>query len=195
MRLAPEWRSVVSAPPCVASSKGDNGKRLVMVTRYPYTGCRPPLALAILTRQGWKLGGARGKKLWFEPTHWRWPPDVLESAGSNVPSKAVLAPQTRPRTEVDSRSAGDDAGSKPSHAASRGVVRLHPLPDEANFDLANVLGKIVAGATRSALDAHAKRFPRDLRGMLVGSIRKRAVNQLVCAEGEAMLRQALEARR
>ncbi len=72
------------------------------------------------------------------------------------------------------------------------MVRLHPLPENSNIELADVLGKIIAGATRAALHAHAIHFSRHLRGMLVGSIRKRAVNQLVCSEGETMLRAALK---
>lgn len=70
-------------------------------------------------------------------------------------------------------------------------VRLHPLPAGAPATLAEVIGSAVAGAVRQALDAHTP-LPKDKRGALVGSIRKRAVNQLVCAEGVARIRAAFE---
>ena len=70
------------------------------------------------------------------------------------------------------------------------MVRLHPLPGGCSPGLADIIGKAVAGAVMSAFDAHLD-LPRAKRGALVGSIRKRAVNQLCCDEGREKLRQAL----
>lgn len=74
------------------------------------------------------------------------------------------------------------------------MVRLHPLPEGANSQLAEVLGKAIAGAVRATLDAHGHRVPADVCGLLVGSVRKRAVNQLVCVDGEVAIRRALDER-
>ncbi len=71
------------------------------------------------------------------------------------------------------------------------TVRLHPIPSGAPVALAEFIGAAVAGATRTALAAHCKSMPKRDVGMLVGSIRKRAVNQLVCAEGLETLRALL----
>ena len=180
--LAKGWQSIVTAPRCRAATKGDSGRRPILVTHYPFNGGHAPVAIAQLTRDGWKVGKvARG--LWFEPTHWRQIPDVIETAVGEI------EPRLRAVCKNE-RSEGEGVGSA-SHAASRRAVRLHPLPENSNAEIADVLGKVIAGAVRSALHAHAMHFPRHLRGMLVGSIRKRAVNQLVCAEGESMLRAAL----
>ncbi len=179
--LAPSWQSIVTAPRCRASTKGDSGSRPVLVTHFPFTGRHAPVAIARLTSDGWKAG-AGVRKLWFEPTHWRHIPEVIETA--------ALVDVTQSRAVLETRPEGEGAGST-HHAASGRVVRLHPLPENSSIELADLLGKVIAGAARSALHAHAKRFPRHLCGMLVGSIRKRAVNQLVCIEGETMLRAAL----
>ena len=136
---------------------------------------------ARLTVNGWKAGGGT-RKLWFEPTHWRQIPEVIQTTALHG---------TRSRAVAIKRPDGEGDGNINHLAAPRRVVRLHPLPDNSNIELADVLGKVIAGATRSALQAHALRFSRQLRGMLVGSIRKRAVNQLVCLEGETMLRAAI----
>ncbi len=180
-KLAEEWESIVTAPRCRAATKGDSGSRPILVTHFPFTGHFAPVAIARLTVNGWKAG--KGHKLWFDPTHWRAIPEVVETA-------ALLG--TRPRVVSRlQRPDGEGAGNASHLAAPRRAVRLHPLPENSNIDLADVLGKVIAGATRAALHAHAIHFSRQLRGMLVGSIRKRAVNQPVCQEGETMLRAAL----
>ena len=183
LTLTPEWRSIVAAPRCRASTKDDSGSRPVLVTHFPFTGHHAPVAIARLTVSGWKAG-AGVRNLWFEPTHWRQIPEVIETAA--IVSLSQLGAGANPRPN------GEGAGTHCQHAASRRVVRLHPLPENSSIELADLLGKVIAGAVRSALHAHARQFPRHLRGMLVGSIRKRAVNQLVCLEGETMLRAALE---
>lgn len=68
-------------------------------------------------------------------------------------------------------------------------VKLHPLPQGAPAPLAEFIGNAVAGAVKSALGAHCKSMSRNTKGMLVGSIRKRAVNQIVCAAGLDSLKQ------
>lgn len=181
--LAPGWYSIVTAPRCLAATKDDSGRRPVLVTHFPFNGHHAPVAVALLTSKGWKAG-AGVRNLWFEPTHWRHIPEVTSTAA------IVSLSQPGPGCNLP-RPNGEGVGKYCQHAASRRVVRLHPLPKNSIIGLADVLGKVIAGAARSALHAHAKQFPRDLRGMLVGSIRKRAVNQLVCVEGEAMLRAAL----
>ena len=70
-------------------------------------------------------------------------------------------------------------------------VRLHPLPRGANRELADVLARAVAGAVRDALNQQCPGMSAQEIGMLVGSIRKRAVNDLVSREGEAAIRAAL----
>lgn len=70
-----------------------------------------------------------------------------------------------------------------------GKVRLHPLPAGAPQPLSEFLSAVVGGATRSALMAHTNGLSKQQLGSLVGSIRKRIVNQLVCAEGVAKLKE------
>lgn len=70
-------------------------------------------------------------------------------------------------------------------------VRLHPLPEGAPAPLVDFIGAAVAGAVRSGFDAHAESIPNRERGSLVGSIRKRAVNQILCAEGLEKLKDGL----
>lgn len=72
-----------------------------------------------------------------------------------------------------------------------GKVRLHPLPEGASLPLASIIGAAVAGAIRNCLNAHPLSLTNAQKGLIIGSSRKRAVNQLVCAEGEARLRMAL----
>ncbi len=64
------WQPIETAPCCVASTPTDNGRRPVMVTRHPFTGHHPPMAIARLTVNGW-ISGRRNNRLWYEPTHWR----------------------------------------------------------------------------------------------------------------------------
>lgn len=75
---------------------------------------------------------------------------------------------------------------------SKREVRLFPLPIGSNPALVDLIGRAVAGAVKSALTAHVPNLSASECGMLVGSIRKRVVNQLVCREGEACLREALD---
>jgi hypothetical protein len=63
------WRDIKSAPKCVASTRDDNGRRPVIVTRSPHNGFWAPMAVARLTTKGW-ISGKKGNRLWFEPTHW-----------------------------------------------------------------------------------------------------------------------------
>ena len=77
------------------------------------------------------------------------------------------------------------------HSARPGKVRLHPLPEGAPPPLAALIGAAVAGGIRDCLHAHPLPLSKAQRGNLIGSSRKRAVNQLVCAEGRSRLREAL----
>lgn len=70
-------------------------------------------------------------------------------------------------------------------------VRLHPLPDGASPALAEYLATVITGAISMTFDAHAKDVDAAFRGMFSASLRKRIVNQLVCAEGAAKLRELL----
>jgi hypothetical protein len=63
------WQDISTAPVCVASEGSNNGRKPVLVTRWPVTGRHHPVAVARLTRNGW-MSGKRGTSLWFEPTHW-----------------------------------------------------------------------------------------------------------------------------
>ena len=58
--------------------------------------------------------------------------------------------------------------------------------------LAQFVATVVRGAVAQAIDAHYPELPKKKRGSLIGSIGKRAVNQLTCAEGEAKLRNILD---
>lgn len=79
--VASGWKTIDSAPHCVAGGNGDNGRRPVIVTRHPSTGI-PPMAIARLTTDGW-ICGKMGNKLWFEPTHWQpLPSPPTEGGGS-----------------------------------------------------------------------------------------------------------------
>ena len=71
------------------------------------------------------------------------------------------------------------------------VVRLYPLPAGASPDLAGVFGSVVAGAVRQCVDAHFPHMSKRDRGLLVGGIRKRAVNQLCCECGRKLLREVI----
>lgn len=76
-------------------------------------------------------------------------------------------------------------------AVSTGKVRLHPLPEGVTQPLASVIGAAVAGAIKATLTAHPIPMTNGQRGTLIGSARKRAVNQILCAENLARLRQEL----
>jgi hypothetical protein len=68
-----EWHTIDSAPRCIGNAgreRGDNGRRPVIVTRWPIKSlAHPPMAIARLTERGWITGESKNK-LWFEPTHW-----------------------------------------------------------------------------------------------------------------------------
>lgn len=76
--MSTDWQPIDTAPKCVPSSHEDgNGRKPVIVTRFPFTGRFAPMAIARLTREGWIIGkvGARRRYkkdnyLWFTPTHW-----------------------------------------------------------------------------------------------------------------------------
>jgi len=65
-----EWQPIETAPACVAGASGDNGRRPLLVSRYPFTGHHPPIAVARRTKNGW-ISGKKGNRLWFEPNRWR----------------------------------------------------------------------------------------------------------------------------
>jgi len=68
-----------------------------------------------------------------------------------------------------------------------GKVRIHPIPDDCPQELADYIATVVRGAVADGLNKHATDLSPSKRGSLVGSIGKRAVNQLCCAEGRKML--------
>ena len=104
-----------------------------------------------------------GRKLRYQPSHWAEVPEVKMLGRPTI--FRVLAGCLERVSELRALSA----------------------------PLASVIGAAVAGAVRDCLNAHFMRMSRHDRGLLVGSIRKRAVNQLVCPEGETRLREALKA--
>lgn len=63
------WRLIDEGTPRnVPSSPGDNGRRPVLVTRWPATGAYKPVNIACLTTDGWRT--SRHRRLRYEPTHW-----------------------------------------------------------------------------------------------------------------------------
>lgn len=72
-----------------------------------------------------------------------------------------------------------------------GKVLVHPLPAGCSPELAELVAKAVRGAVMAALDAHYPELSRQKRGSLIGSIGKRAVNQLCCEEGRERIKQVL----
>ncbi len=67
--MTTDWQPIETAPRCVASGPEDNGKRPMLVTRWPITGAFPPVSIARLTAEGW-IHGQSGRPLHYEPTHW-----------------------------------------------------------------------------------------------------------------------------
>ena len=184
------WRDISTAPRCVASTPGNNGVRRVLVTRYPFNGAAAPTMIAMLTSDGWRRDG--GGKLRYVPTHWRpLPPDPGQDR-LFTRSFRLLAWCNRLASALRSRDPEQERGT--CQPVQSGKVRLHPLPEGASASLASVIGAAVAGAVRDCTNQHFARMSRADRGLLIGSVRKRAVNQLVCDEGEARLREALEYR-
>ena len=106
----------------------------------------------------------------------------------NLADVGSLLPE-RPGTAGDGTRASADRD-----LARAGKVRIHPIPDECPPDLASFIASCVRGAVRSALESHVKNLTKNQRGMLVGSIGKRAVNQLCCKEGRRILRELIDAR-
>lgn len=105
--------------------------------------------------------------------------------GTESPRKGEEAPPTNPAT-------GCGAVGKPGNdPPGKRAVLIHPIPANAPRALAAVIAVAVRGAVRSFIDAHAASLSASDRGMMAGSIAKRAVNQLVCAEGVAAIRAAL----
>ena len=70
-------------------------------------------------------------------------------------------------------------------------LKIHPLPAGCSPELAEYVAKVVRGAVKSALDAHYPELVGSRRGSLVGSIGKRAVNQLCCEESRRQLKELL----
>ena len=62
------------------------GNEAVLVTRYPAT-TRPPMHLVRWSRgpqhgrHGWRIVGSSGKRINYQPTHWRFPPEPPEGEG------------------------------------------------------------------------------------------------------------------
>ena len=71
-------------------------------------------------------------------------------------------------------------------------VKLHPIPPGVPAPLVELIGAVVAGAVKMAFNAHLQNLSKSERGMLVGSIRKRVVNGLVCAESLERMRAQLD---
>lgn len=106
----------------------------------------------------------------------------LTTARAAAPSEASVAKEA---SWTDA--AGEPLGST-LHAKRERVVRIHPLPDpQCSEELARYVAKAVRGAVRSFIAAHGEHLDKRTRGMMTGSIGKRAVNQLCCAEGRAAL--------
>lgn len=68
------WKTIESAPKCDGGGPQSNGRKPVLVTRYPFTGHHAPMAVARLTKAGW-VSGKSGNKLWFAPSHWSFLPE------------------------------------------------------------------------------------------------------------------------
>ena len=69
--------------------------------------------------------------------------------------------------------------------------RFHPLPEHASEAVAQVIGTAVGGAVKCAMDAHGAHLPARWRGMMLGSIRKRAINSLCSERGMTSLLAAM----
>lgn len=84
--------------------------------------------------------------------------------------------------------------NKSSHVGliRKGKVRLHPIPEGAPPLLAAYIGGVVAGAIKDCVKQHPLPISNRQLGLLVGSTRKRAVNQLVCEEGRHNLKTLME---
>lgn len=99
---AATWQPIGDETPRnVQSAPGDNGRRPVLVTRWPITGAYKPVCVACLTVDGIWLGGRR-RKLWFEPTHWR---PLPEDPGEDAPSAALLAAYDARGEEIEHKDA------------------------------------------------------------------------------------------
>lgn len=98
--LAATWQPIGDETPRnVQSSPGDNGRRPVLVTRWPITGAYKPVCVACLTVDGIWLGGRR-RKLWFDPTHWMpLPEDPGEDAPADI--AALLTAYAELAAEVE----------------------------------------------------------------------------------------------
>ena len=70
-----------------------------------------------------------------------------------------------------------------------GKLKIHPLPDGANEQLAAVIIPLIDGGIRNFLNAHGDKYDRQMRGLLKGSLRKRILNQMLSEESR--LRDAL----
>lgn len=70
------WQPADTAPRCVPSTIGDNGRRPVLITHFPHTGNYAPVFIATKHKDGkWTTSGRR--KLPWQPTHWRYIPKVM----------------------------------------------------------------------------------------------------------------------
>lgn len=73
----------------------------------------------------------------------------------------------------------------------KGKVRIHPMPKGAPAAMVEYVASVVAGGIKQTLKAHGAELSANTRGMLLGSIRKRVVNQLCCEEGLRKLRETM----
>jgi len=162
----------------------------ILVTRYPAT-TTPPISCVRWCRGtmkgsfNWRIKDQERAVLRYEPTHWRPLPGVERKHFWMMGALLVQAlisfwGITSPKQRRGS-----------NQPATKGKVRLHPLPEGASASLASFIGAVTAGAVKDCLNQHFDRLPKDQRGLLTGSIRKRVVNQLTCAEGERELRRVL----
>lgn len=102
-------------------------------------------------------------------------------------------PKTGGRGAGPQPAAVGDRRASASKASLKGKVRLRfPSLKDAPPELVEFIALAVRGAVRSAFDAHGNSQPRHWRGMMIGSITKRALNQICCAEGVKILREAVK---
>jgi hypothetical protein len=61
-------------------------------------------------------------------------------------------------------------------------LKIHPLKEGFNRDLAEVLVPLINGGIDSFLHAHGSKYSKELKGLLKGSLRKRVLNQILAEE-------------
>ena len=89
-----------------------------------------------------------------------------------------------------STSARSSTGSEHRNSTSR-VEGSNPSAQAKHMRLASFIGTAVGGAVKSCLDAHPHQLSSAQRDLLIGSVRKRAVNQITCKAGVDAIIEAL----